>query len=109
MNPKDEYFELCYERRIHEFSKIDSYKGWSKGEARKKYKSLDSFYQEELNLEKEQLNSLRSQFKKYNDLHTKYFNQQREELFKEPVNLIEWFNNQNNRCNYCEITQSELL
>ena len=109
MNPKAKYFELCYEKRIHEFSKIDSYNGWSKGEAQKKYKSLDNFYQKELNLDKEQLNSLRNQFKNYNDLYIKYFNQKREDLFKEPEKLIEWFNSQNDRCNYCKISQSELL
>lgn len=109
MNPKDKYFELCYEKRIHEFSKIDSYKNWSKGEARKKYKSLDSFYEEELNIDNNELRNLRNQFKKFNDLYTKYFNQQRQELFKEPDKLLEWFNNQNDRCNYCEISQSELL
>jgi len=109
MTPKDKYFELCYEKRIHEFSKIDKYKNWSQGDARKKHESLDSFYREELKVDKEELNNIRSHFKKYNDLFTKYHNEQRQELFREPDKLIEWFNNQNDNCNYCKITQSELL
>jgi hypothetical protein len=109
MNTKEKYFELCYEKRIHEFSKIDKYKNWSEGEARKKYESLDSFYQKELNIDKVELYKFRNQFKKYNDLYRKYYNQQRQEFFSDPDKLIKWFNDQNDRCNYCEITQPELL
>lgn len=104
----DKYFELCYIRRIHEFSKIDKYKNWASGKARETYHSLDSFYQSELNIEKDKLVELRGEFKSFNDLYAKYFNEQRKELFYDPKKLLEWHNKQNDCCNYCGITQSEL-
>jgi 5-methylcytosine-specific restriction endonuclease McrA len=108
MSLNDEYFELCYTKRIHEFSKIDLYKKWTQGEARKKYQSLDSFYRDELKIDKAQLNDLRSNFKTFNDLYSKYYNEQRKELFNNSEEFLKWYKEQNDCCNYCEITQSEL-
>lgn len=108
MELTDKYFELCYTRRIHEFSKIDQYKDWNQGEARNKYKSLDEFYQIELQITSDELNQLRDNFKRFNELYSKYFNKQREILFENPQKLLEWYDKQNESCNYCEITQIEL-
>jgi hypothetical protein len=108
MNLKDKYFELCYSRRIHEFSKIDQYKNWNQGKACKIYKSLDGFYQDELNIDSNELKQLRFKFKRFNELYSKYFNEQRKVLFENPEKLLEWYDKQNGSCNYCEITQSAL-
>jgi len=108
MNLNDKYFELCYTKRIHEFSKIDLYKNWTKGEARKRYKSLDSFYQNELNIDKDKLIELRNKYKRFNDLYSKYYNKNRKELFDNPDKLLKWYDKQKNCCNYCKISQSEL-
>jgi hypothetical protein len=70
MNSKDKYYELCYSNRIHEFSKIDQYKKWSSGEAKSKYKSLDEFYIEEINISKEELLALRADFEEFNSLYS---------------------------------------
>jgi len=108
MNREEKYFYLCYTLRIHEFSKIDQYKKWEKDQARKCYKSLDEFYKAELNINSDELNNLRIKFKGFNDLYTKYFNEQRRGLFENPEKLLEWYEKQKGSCNYCEITQSEL-
>lgn len=108
MKLNDRYFELCYERRIHEYSKIDQYKSWTLGMARTKYNSLDEFYQKELEINQNELNQLRNYFKRFNDLHTRYFNEQRKELFESPEKFIEWYDKQGESCNYCGITQSDL-
>lgn len=108
MELTDKYFELCYTRRIHEFSKIDQYKNWTQGEARKKYKSLDEFYQIELNITPDKLNQLRDNYKRFNELYSKYFSEQRKVLFENPEKLLEWYDKQNESCNYCGITKNEL-
>lgn len=108
MNITDKYFSLCYTERIHEFAKIDQYKKWSIGQARKKYKSLDEFYRDELNINVDELNQLRIEFKNFNDLYSKYFNEQRKGLFLNPQKLLKWYERHNKSCNYCGITQPEL-
>lgn len=108
MNLNDKYFELCYTERIHEFVKIDQYKKWTDGAARTKYKSLDDFYITELGINQEKLNHLRSDFRKFNDLYSRYFNDQRKELFEKPKAFLEWYDKHKESCNYCGINQSEL-
>lgn len=108
MKLSDKYFELCYTRRIHEFSKIDNFKKWSKGEAHKRYNSLDDFYKDELGINGNELNELRNRFKKFNELFTKYFNEQRGGLFANHEKFIKWYDKQMESCNYCGITQTEL-
>jgi hypothetical protein len=108
MSINDRYFKLCYTERIHEFAKIDEYKKWTVGTARTKYKTLDEFYQTELEINQEELNHLRTDFKRFNDLYSRYFNEQRKELFEKPKAFLEWYDKQKESCNYCGITQSEL-
>jgi 5-methylcytosine-specific restriction endonuclease McrA len=108
MNLNDRYFELCYERRIHEFAKIDQYKNWTTGTARTEYKSLDEFYQKELEINQNELNQLRTNFKRFNDLYSRYFNEQRKELFESPEKFLEWYDKQGESCNYCGVTQPKL-
>ena len=69
---------------------------------------MDDFYILELEINKDKLNQLRSDFKKFNDLYSRYFNEQRKELFEKPKELLEWYDKQKESCNYCGITQSEL-
>lgn len=108
MNLNEKYFELCYTSRIHEFSKIEQYKQLDQGRARERYKSLDGFYQEELKINLDELNQLRLEFKRFNELYTRYYNEQRKELFDNAEKLLEWYDAQNGCCNYCGITQSDL-
>ena len=108
MSKNDRYFKLCYTERIHEFSKIDEYKKWTVGTARTKYKSLAEFYQTELEISKEELNHLKTDFKRFNDLYSRYFNEQRKELFEKPKALLIWYDKHKESCNYCRITQSQL-
>jgi len=87
MSINDRYFKLCYTERIHEFAKIDGYKKWTVGTARTKYKTLHEFYQTELEINQEELNHLRTDFKRFNDLYSRYFNEQRNNTslkFKRP-------------------------
>jgi 5-methylcytosine-specific restriction endonuclease McrA len=41
-------------------------------------------------------------------LYSRYFNEQRKELFEKPKAFLEWYDKQKESCNYCGITQSEL-
>lgn len=108
MNIKDKYFDLCYRRRIHEFIKIAQYEDCSCDEARIRYSSLDDFYRTKLRIDHEALSHLRNDFKQYNDLYSKYYNEHRTLLFANPVGLIEWYEKQGDFCNYCGISQSKL-
>ena len=108
MNKKDKYFELRYERRIHEFAKIDQYKNWTPGTARKTYKSLDDFYRTELKIEQNDLLDLENKFEIFDNLYSRYFNGQRKELFERDKDFLEWYDKQNGSCYYCGVTQSEL-
>lgn len=108
MEQADKYFELCYKERIHEFCKIDQLKNWDAGEAKKKFKTLDAFYIEELNIDSKILTQLKYKFKRFNDLYAKYYNEERRRLFESPEAFLLWYDTQNNQCNYCEITQSDL-
>lgn len=111
MNLKDKYFELCYTRRIHEFAKIDSYKDWKNGQARGKYQTIDDFYIDELQIDEEKFFELRNFFKQYNDLYRRYRqnNIERNELFSNYKKLLNWYNDQNESCSYCKITQADLF
>jgi len=102
------YFKLCYRERIHEFCKIDKYKKWEIGKARDEYKTLDAFYIRELRIDDDQLIELKHKFRRFNDLYSKYFNEQRQGLFENPEAFLIWYDKQNDKCNYCEITQSDL-
>lgn len=102
------YFELCYTLSIHEYYKIDQYKGWTEGKAKKTYKSIRQFYLEELGITEPELIDLENYFALYDELHVKYYNKDRDELFKNPEQLLDWYAKQNNTCNYCDITLDEL-
>ena len=109
METKDKYFDLCYSKRIHEFSKIDQLKEWESGKAKSTFKTLDEFYSRELNISNAELAELRTEFAEFNKLYTRYFNEQRHELFNDPTKLLKWYNDQKESCNYCGVTQEDLL
>lgn len=106
---KDKYFELCYTHRIHEFFKIDKYKGFPDGLAKEKFKSIDEFYRDELKINNEILIDLRKEFEDFNILYSRYFNEQRLELFSDAYRFLVWYNKQEGACNYCKISQIDLL
>lgn len=106
---KDKYYQLYYTYRIHEYSKIDAYSNLTPGEAKLKYNSIDEFYMKELNISKEKLLDLRSDFKQFNSLYSKYYNSAREDLFADSDKFMEWFIKQNDECNYCKLSQGDLL
>jgi len=108
MEHADKYFELFYMRRIHEFKKIDQYFNWPSGKAKTTYEKIDAFYLDELKINYETLERLREEFKLYNVLYTRYYNESRIGLFEDYRKLLQWYKDQNARCNYCEITESQL-
>ncbi|MGM0579765.1 MAG: hypothetical protein ACQETL_03740 [Bacteroidota bacterium] len=109
MTFKERYFDLCYNHRIHEYSKIDVYSNLKPGEAKLKYNSIDEFYMEELNISKEKLIKVKSHFKVFNRLHAKYFNKSRGELFSNSEEFMKWYKEQGEKCNYCEVSQKDLF
>ncbi len=111
MNLNDKYFNLCYTKRIHEFAKIDSFKKWEKGQAKEKYRTIDDFYLDELQIDLENLKELRNLFKQYDELYRRYRqnNIERNELFSDYKKLLKWYNDQNECCNYCQISQADLF
>lgn len=111
MNLNDEYFNLCYTQRIHEFAKIEFYKKLDKGQAKLKYRSIDNFYIDELQISVDKLNELRKIFKEYDELYRRYRqnNIERTELFSDYKQFLKWYNEQSDCCNYCKITQSDLF
>jgi len=108
MDIKEEYFKLYYTHRIHEYSKIDTYKNWNSGEAKKQYNSLNDFYLRELEINLEELQNLNEEFALFNKLYSKYYNKDRNEFFSNPEQLLKWYEEQNDSCHYCKVTQSDL-
>ena len=111
VNLVNKYFDFCYKKRIHEYSKIDSIKNWDEGQAKLKYQKIDDFYKDELEIDGVKLNELRIYFQKYNYLYNKYRrnNIAREELFSDHNKLLKWYNDQEESCNYCGISQANLI
>ena len=95
----EEYFLLFFIHRIHEYKKIDEFKKLNKGEARSKYKRIQEFYLEELNIDNEKLKEIERHFEQFKKLHTKYFNEDRKELFNNPNEFLKWYKKQNESCN----------
>ncbi len=108
MGLKDRYFELNYSRRITEYKKIDQYKNWTPGQARKTYDSINDFYLTELEINVDELKQLKIDFKMINDFYSKYFSPQRQDLFENYEYFLKWYNKKNESCHYCGITQTEL-
>jgi hypothetical protein len=77
--------------------------------AKELFDSIDDFYMKELNILKDELLNLRSDFQQFNSYYSKYYNSARQELFDDPDKLIEWFIRQNDECNYCKLSQDELF
>jgi len=103
-----EYFKLCYTERIHEFSKIATYKNLKEiNEAKNRYKNLNAFYMEELNISSDELEKLRFKFKPFNQRYTLYFNVNREFLFKDHSKFMAWYDAQNEKCYYCQTSQAQ--
>jgi hypothetical protein len=111
MNRKQKcYFDLFFIKRINEYAKIDKLKSWSYGTARAKYNRIRSFYLDELDITNEELIEIELFFKYYKSKFDLYFNEARRDFFlKDPEKLIEWFVRQNDKCGYCEISQTSLL
>jgi hypothetical protein len=52
--------------------------------------------------------SFEKDFKEYIEKYAHYYNDERAFFFKDPYQLQVWFENQKNKCGYCEITYDEL-
>jgi hypothetical protein len=107
------YFDLYFKKRITEYKKIDEYKNWPSQQAKGRYKSLDQFFCEEIQIDQNELNEIRKYFNEYKNIFNIYNNEDRNELFYDHVGLLAWYKKQmslNNelKCGYCEITQSKL-
>ena len=116
------YFNLRYIERITDYSRLSQYENkmnntvLSESEFRVKYKQdgIDGYYLEKINsftnasFDLKTLLVVKSYFAKYAELESKYNNEKRKNLFKNPETIVKWFENQNNMCGYCAVTQDEL-
>ena len=116
------YFNLRYIERITDYSRLSQYENkmnntvLSESEFRVKYKQdgIDGYYLEKINsftnasFDLKTLLEVKSYFAKYAELESKYNNEKRKNLFKNPETIVKWFENQNNMCGYCAVTQDEL-
>jgi len=77
------------------------------------YSSIDEYYVMKLGLDDKpetisELAAIKEYFKDYKAYYDLYFNEDRKHFFSKPVELVQWFTEQNSRCGYCLITKSEL-
>ena len=107
----ERYSQISQKRYEARNTKIDSFKKWDKGQAKLKYQKIDHFYEDELQINGLKLSELRTYFQKYNYLYDKYRrnNIAREELFSDHNKLLKWYNDQEESCNYCGISQANLI
>lgn len=116
------YFNLRYIERITDYSRLSQHENkmnntvLSEREFRVKYKQdgIDGYYLEKINsftnasFDLKALLEVKSYFAKYAELESKYNNEKRKNLFKNPKTIVKWFEEQNNMCGYCGVTQDEL-
>ncbi len=116
------YFNLRYIERITDYSRLSQHENkmnntvLSEMEFRNKYKQdgIDGYYLEKINsltnasFDLTVLLEVKSYFVKYAELESKYNNEKRKKLFKNPEKIVKWFEEQNNMCGYCGVTQDEL-
>ncbi len=107
------YFDLYFRKRITGHKKIDEYKKWELGKSKTVYKSLDQFFLEELSIDKNKLNQIRSDFEEFKNLYDKYFYEDRKEMFDNHEAFLAWYKKQMNKsneipCGYCGITEPKL-
>lgn len=116
------YFNLRYIEKITDYSRLSQHENkmnntvLSESEFRAKYKQdgIDGYYLEKINsftnasFDLKLLLEVKSYFAKYAELESKYNNEKRKNLFKNPETIVKWFEEQNNMCGYCGVTQDEL-
>ena len=119
---REVYFNLRYIERITDYSRLSQYENkmnntvLSESEFRVKYKQdgIDGYYLEKINsltntsFDLKTLLEVKSYFAKYAELESKYNNEKRKNIFKNPETIVKWFEEQNNMCGYCAVTQDEL-
>ena len=119
---REVYFNLRYIERITDYSRLSQYENkmnntvLSESEFRVKYKQdgIDGYSLEKINsltntsFDLKTLLEVKSYFAKYAELESKYNNEKRKNLFKNPETIVKWFEDQNNMCGYCAVTQDEL-
>ena len=106
-----DYFKLVFKEKLCTYKRIDEYTTKPIGTASERYQKhgkIKAFLAEQLNVTPEKIEKLETFFKPYQELNNKYNNEAREELFKDPELLLEWWYLQGNKCGYCGITQEEL-
>jgi len=110
---EEKYFDLFFNKRITEYIKIEDYKIFKPGEAKMKYKSLNEFYCEELNINADELKLIVLYFERFKNIFDKYINEDRKDFFSNYNRLMSWYEEQKNsvgeiQCGYCNITESKL-
>lgn len=109
---EQKYFSLVFQEKICTYERIDSCKEWQKGTANEKFKLIDDFYEQELTkelkIENKQVRDLKIRFQRYQELNNLYNNEDRKDIFNNPDKIVVWFDQQNNQCGYCGISQEEL-
>ena len=106
------YFILVFQEKICTYERIDSLKNWQKGTANKKHRLIDDFYKDELaqelNNEDKTIKDLKIRFQRYQELNNLYNNEERQNIFNEPDEIVNWFVTKNSQCGYCGVSQEEL-
>lgn len=117
-----EYFRIRYLEKVTDYKKIYELELKEKvfeeikdeNIAREKYKKIggiDKYILDRINnklgLNLNGLEEIKDYFEEYHTIY-KYYNEERKELFSDHVELLNWWKEQENKCQYCGITQNEL-
>ena len=108
------YFELRYVQKITNFKNIAKYENVEENIIRDQFRDrkVSDYILEKinstLNIELSSLDNIVAYFKDYKKWHDLYYSNERKIFFSNPLELVKWFNDQDNTCGYCGVTQSEL-
>jgi len=108
------YFELRFINKITNWKNIASYENMEESVIRTKFKGrkIADYILEKINstldMELTSLDNIITYFEEYKKWYTLYHNDERDIFFSTPVELVQWFEGQKNKCGYCGITQSTL-
>lgn len=107
---QEEYFRLRYVNKITNYkiifelekSLVDA------NDAKKSYANINDYFMWKMGVKLEELMQIKRYFSDYHKLYKDYYNDDREFFFSKPVELINWFKEQNYQCGYCGVTKDEL-
>jgi len=120
-NLEEEYFKLRYKNRMEstkrylgEAEKITDETKKSKFLKDKRATTLinhsikKDFKKEMNSISDDELKDIIYYFKDYHTLYSQYYSALRTDLFLDPVKLLDWFNQNKDKCDYCGISAQEL-